>query len=179
MNQPHGTAALSEAIAVKFMSSKSLNQHPTDENSVDIITIQSRFGEVSADLNKAIFFPHGLLGLPEKLHFVVTDMPHQDMQQFKLLQCVNDHALSFVVLALDYNNVFINQEDVKTTCETLNIQPENLLMMLIVTAQRSPSGTRVSANVRAPIVIDIQDKAAIQFVFPHNKYSITQSLSEQ
>lgn len=140
--------------------------------------IQSRFGEVEIRKDNAIYFPHGLLGLQPKLHFGLVDMPQKNMGQFKLLQCLNDSTLSFVVLPLDMDNTLIAREDLMETCEVLNVKAENLLTLLIVSVQRSPEGNKVTANVRAPVIIDVADKAAIQFVFPHSKYEICHTLAK-
>ncbi len=150
-----------------------LNMSAVEENiSSEVIKIRSRFGEVAIHLENAIFFPQGLLGLPDNLHFGLTEIPKENMGQFKLLQCLNDHDLSFVVLPLDIDNILIDKEDIQDCCRQVNIAEENLAILLIISVQRSPDGVRITANVRAPILIDVQDRAAIQFVFSNSKYNI-------
>lgn len=153
------------------------NKHPVP-GSDSALTIESRFGSVTVHRENAIFFPQGLLGLPPKLHFAITDIPQKSMGQFKLLQCLNDHSLSFIVLPLDVDNTLIERADLLETCDILNVKEENLLTLLIISVQRSPEGVKVTANVRAPVVIDVADKAAIQYVFPHSKYQITHPLTK-
>lgn len=144
----------------------------------ETIAIESRFGPVTVTRKNAIFFPQGLLGLPPKLHFAVTDIPQKNMGQFKLLQCLNDHSLSFIVLPVDVNNTIIEHADIMELCEILSVKEENLLTLLIVSVQRSPEGVKVTANARAPVIIDVADRAAIQYVFPHSKYQITHPLTK-
>jgi flagellar assembly factor FliW len=136
------------------------------------LTIASRFGEVTVHLANAIHFPQGLLGLPDDLHFCLTDIPKENMGQFKLLQCLNDHSLSFVVLPLDLDNNLIEKEDLQDACRQANIAENTLALLMITSVQRSPEGVSVTANVRAPILVDVDDKAAIQFVFSNSKYNI-------
>lgn len=141
------------------------------------ITIESRFGPVTIDLDTAVFFPHGLLGLPDNLHFVLTEIPQDGMNNFRLLQCINDHSLSFVVLPIDVDNSLIEKEDLEECCQAAQIAVEDLLVLLIVTVQRVPGNVRITANVRAPVIVDVRDKAAMQYVFPNNKYHIAQQLN--
>lgn len=143
------------------------------------IKVESRFGEITVSMENAIFFPQGLLGLPENLHFALTDIPKKNMGQFKLLQCLNDHSLSFVVLPLDLDNNLIERKDLEDSCNVLGVPLKSLLVLLIVSVQRSPESVKITANVRAPVVVDSDRKLAAQYVFPHNKYEITHMLSKQ
>ncbi len=148
------------------------------EKKSNLMTVKSRYGEVSVNLDKAIFFPKGLLGLSQFKDFCITDLPSQNMAQFKLLQSLNDSQLSFVVLPITAENGLIDKEDLEECCQVTEIARENLLMLLIITVQQVPGGkSRVTANVRAPIVIDVNDRLAIQYVFPNNKYEIQHVLA--
>lgn len=140
--------------------------------------ISSRFGEVTVDLEKRINFPFGIVGLPQSLNFIITDMPQKSGSRFKLLQSLEDETFSFVVLPVDLQNSFIEKEDLTEMCDALNIAQENLLILLITSVRKNLDGTSsVSINARAPIAIDSQDKAGIQYVFPHNKYEICTPLT--
>ncbi len=141
------------------------------------ITIESRFGSITVNAENAVFFPHGLLGLPDNLHFVLSEIPQQGMSNFRLLQCLNDHSLSFVVLPIDVENSLIDKEDLLEGCEAAKINVDDLLVLLIVSVQRLPGNVRITANVRAPVLVDVGDKAALQYVFPSNKYHISQQLN--
>ena len=140
------------------------------------LTIESRFGTIHVSKDNALYFPQGLLGLPQNLHFVLADIPRENMGQFKLLQCLNDHTVSFVVLPLDSENSLIEKSDLLECCDTLNVKEDDLLTLLIVSVQRSPEAIKVTANLRAPVIVDVNDKAAIQYVFPTNKYDICHQL---
>ena len=140
------------------------------------MAIESRFGTIEVELENAIFFPHGLLGLPENLHFAITDIPKKNMGNFKLLQCLNDHSLSFVVLPLGLENPVIEKEDLEECCKTVGIPPEDLVVFLIASVHKTPESVKISVNARAPVVVDTNRKVAGQLVFPHGKYEICQNL---
>ena len=68
------------------------------DDSSDNEVIDTRFGKVTIDKAKPVIFPKGLLGLPNKFHFSLTEFPSEKLRQFKLLQSQDDYALSFITL---------------------------------------------------------------------------------
>ncbi len=84
-------------------------------------TIPSRFGDITVDTGKAVSFPRGLLGMPDKSRFVLTGFPSPKMQQFMLLQSLEEQALSFITLPLDVRNTIIAENDIKAACRDLQI----------------------------------------------------------
>jgi flagellar assembly factor FliW len=141
------------------------------------VKIESRYGTVTVNLKNALFFPKGILGLPDCKDFCLATLPSKNMQRFKLLQSLNDEKLSFVVLPLAADTPLIDQADVKECCDVTQISPESLVILAIVSVKRSPEKTQITANMRAPIVLDANDKLAVQYVFPSNKYNICQALN--
>ena len=81
-------------------------------------TIKSRFGDITVDTGKSVFFPHGLLGMPGKSNFVIAAFPSPKMQQFTLLQSLDDIGTSFITLPLELQNGIIAPNDLRTACRT-------------------------------------------------------------
>lgn len=158
------------------MTAKQAKSEESANKDSQHITIESRFGQVQVKLENAIFFPQGLLGLPDNLHFTITDVPRKNMGNFKLLQCLNDHSLSFVVLPLGLENPVIEKRDLEDCCKSVGIPINDLVVLLIASVQKTPESVRITVNARAPVVIDTVRKVAGQYVFPHNKYEICQPL---
>jgi flagellar assembly factor FliW len=156
------------------MGTDPLNRSAEDESEV---TIESRYGPVTMNLKNAIFFPKGILGLPDCKDFCIASLPDERMSRFKLLQSLNDTKLSFVVLPLSSDTPLIERADIQECAEVTQIKQENLVILAIVSVQRTPEKTRITANLRAPIVADTLDKLAIQYVFPNNKYQICHPLN--
>lgn len=148
-----------------------------DISEMEELVIESRFGEIAVNVKNSIYFPQGLLGLPDNLHFCLTDIPNKNMNKFRLLQCLNDVSLSFVVLPIEIDNSLIDRKDIDECCELAKINIDDLLILLVVSVQRTPSDVKVTANIRAPIIVDTHDRAALQYVFPNNKYQISQRLN--
>ena len=159
---------------VSAMGSDPLNKQDAGSSEV---TIESRYGAVTVNLKNAIFFPKGILGLPDCKDFCIASLPDGRMERFKLLQSLNDAKLSFVVLPLASDTPLIDKADIEECCAVTQIKPENLVILAIVSVQKTPEKTRVTANVRAPVVVDANDKLAIQYVFPNNKYQICHPLN--
>lgn len=173
---PQSLTRINQQVSIRTEESAAPKEGDSPINQHEMV-IETRFGKIGVSLDNAIFFPQGLLGLSENLHFVITDIPQKtNMGQFKLLQCLNDHSLSFVVLPLDIDNTVIERTDLEECCNLLNVPADNLLTLLIVSVNRTPEDTKVTANIRAPIIVDVEDKAGIQYVFPHAKYDISHTL---
>lgn len=134
--------------------------------------IRSRFGDIVIDTRKGLQFPKGLLGLPLAQHFALANFPSEKMQQFKLLQCLDDTALSFISLPLALDNALLQRADILAVCDELGIRQEDLALLLIVCVHRMADTTRLSVNVRAPIMIDAQRKLGVQHVFMQDYYKV-------
>lgn len=145
----------------------------------EIITVKSRFGEISIDLSKAIYFPKGIYGFPEDLHFSLQNFPKisKDFEVFKFLQCLNDHSISLPVLPVGYDNNFIKKEDMDECQKITEVKKENFLMLLILTSQKQDEGFfRLFINTKAPIVVDTSLQMAVQHIFTNNKYAYREPL---
>lgn len=141
-------------------------------------TVQSRFGDVVVDTRNTINFSRGLLGMPERQQFVLANFPTEKMQQFKLLQCVEDANLSFITLPIEIENPIIAREDIFLACQALNIAVSDLALLLVVSVYRSPGQLRITVNARAPLFVDAEKKWGVQYVFPHSKYKVQHVIKE-
>ncbi|MGB1540082.1 MAG: flagellar assembly protein FliW [Rickettsiales bacterium] len=140
--------------------------------------IKSRFGEITVDKEKAILFPVGILGMPDKHHFVLTDFPNPKLKQFKLLQSLDDHELSFITLPIELDNGIVDKTDIEHACKDMEISTDDLGLVMIVSVHRSIAGVQLSVNARAPIFVDAGRRAAAQYVFTSNKYKVQHYITE-
>lgn len=139
-------------------------------------TIQSRFGEVTVDVNKAVVFSQGLLGMPGKTRFSIASFPNEKMQQFTLLQSLDEKALSFITLPITMENPFVAIKDIQEVSRSLKIDDDSLALLLIVSVHRQPGQVRLSVNARAPLFIDVVQKTGVQHVFQNESYQVQQML---
>lgn len=138
--------------------------------------IKSRFGDISVDTSKALVFPRGLLGMPDRSTFILANFPSAKMQQFKLLQSLEDNALSFITLPIDVQNAIVAQKDIANACLDLQITEQSLAILLIVSVHRTPDQVKLSVNARAPILIDAERKMGVQYVFQNDEYKVQHML---
>lgn len=143
----------------------------------EVEELETRFGRVTVQPRQAIYFPTGLLGMPDRLNFCLTHFPSEKMARFKLLQSLDDAALSFITLPVDVQNPIIEQADLEQAARDLEMSMEHALVLLMVTVHRESGVAKLSTNARAPVLVDVSRKVAAQYVFPHTKYLIRQPLS--
>ena len=154
------------------------HEHAPLEAAEEPVNINSRFGEVTVSLKNAIGFPHGLLGLPQFKSYCLTNMPNPKLGHFKLLQSLEDEGLSFAVLPIEPKNALIDEADIEECCKLTGVERKDLGLLLVVAVHRQVSGpSKITVNVRAPIVVDTDRKLAMQYVFTHNKYQIAYELN--
>ena len=140
--------------------------------------IESRFGPVFVNTRNRIVFSRGLLGMPDRQQFALANFPSGKMDQFKLLQSLDDSNLSFITLPMDIDNAIIEKDDVLMACQALNIALADLVLLLVVSVYRTPEKTRITVNARAPLFLDAEKKWGVQHVFPNSKYLVQHVIKE-
>lgn len=143
----------------------------------DSEVVESRFGAVTVLRQNPIIFPNGMLGLPDKLQFCLTNMPSEKMARFKLLQSLEDSNLSFITFPVDVDNSLVERSDVEAAARDLDIPLEQLVLLFIVSVHRENGVVKLSVNARAPIVMHALRRTATQYVFHNAKYQIRQALT--
>jgi flagellar assembly factor FliW len=139
--------------------------------------IESRFGRVTVNTNQQIFFPSGMLGMPDRMRFCLSHFPSEKMARFTLLQSLDDSALSFITLPVDMANPMIERADLEQAARDLEMPLDDVAVLLVVTVHRESGVARLTVNSRAPVLMHVSRRLAAQYVFPHTKYLIRQPLS--
>jgi flagellar assembly factor FliW len=136
--------------------------------------LSTRFGALTVNIDNAFTFEHGPLGLPGKEKFCLVDFLQNQDDQFKLFQCINDPETSFIVIPAAYKNPIIEEDDLDEACEALEIAPEKLLLLFIVSISGAANTNQKQffVNAKAPILIDISQRTAVQYVFQNPEYNI-------
>lgn len=151
--------------------------HPMMAASDKAEALETRFGRITINHANAIFFASGLLGLPDKQRFCLTHFPSTKMARFKLLQSLEDEALSFITLPVDVHNPIIEKSDIEQAARDLEMPLDDMAVLLLVTVHRESGAARLSVNARAPVLMQVSRRVATQYVFSHTKYLIRQPLS--
>lgn len=133
----------------------------------------SRFGQVQLTNDDILTFPEGLLGFQDLKKFVLLDDPNDDI--FAWLQSCESPAIAFPVLEpeLFAKNYKINLN--RTDLEALGMQnASRARAFCIVTIPDDP--TQMTANMKAPVVINAENKRARQCVLQDNNLAIREPI---
>lgn len=131
--------------------------------------ITTRFGEIDVDESKVIHMRGSIIGFEYLEQFVLQK--NDENNPFWWFQSIEDGAIAFVVI-----NPFVAKADYEPVIEDddtklLEIEcAEDVVMLAIVTIRQNPFS--VSANLRAPIVINAKKKIAKQIVLEDSSYPI-------
>ncbi len=136
------------------------------------LIIDSRFGSLAISQSSILDFPRGLLGFGDFHSFGIADLSDPRYAQFKVLQCLEDHQLAFLVLPLDPNTGFIDRADLETACESLTVKVDDMIILLVVTVRKVDAGASVTANLRAPLLIDSATRTGNQYVMRDERYPV-------
>ncbi|MCI8717782.1 MAG: flagellar assembly protein FliW [Lachnospiraceae bacterium] len=129
------------------------------------------FGEIEAAENKIIFFSSGIVGFPELERFLLIHDAENEKSSISWLQSLDEPAFAMPVidpllLIADYNPVVEHE-----MLEPLgDMKPEDMLVLITITV---PSDlTKMTANFKAPIIINAGSNRACQLIIEDERYEI-------
>ena len=132
----------------------------------------TNFGPVSFAPESVFEFPRGLPGFEERRHFVPVQTPQTAPMVF--LQSLEDPSLCFItlpVLALDPRyHLQIVEEDLEVLEWLADQQPrigKDVLCLAVLSVRETGS----TANLLAPLVVNLANRKAVQAVAPASNYS--------
>lgn len=148
-----------------------------DSNRPRVRKINTKFGEIEINLNNRIVFHYGLLGLPNNISFCLSQFPQAQLEQFSLLQAVEDDNLCFIVAPAYYGNNIIEDTDIDETTKLLEISRFDLVILFLVSAHEKNGKKELFINAKAPIFVDNGKLTAIQYVLPNQAYQTRHLIS--
>lgn len=132
-----------------------------------MIVKTSRFGEVECQEEHLFSFIEGPLGFPEAKNFVILNHPSNGI--FKWLQSLDDPELAFVIVEpfAFFPSYEFDLED--SDIELLEItDPKKVLVYSILVIPPDPK--KITANLKAPIVINGENRKGKQVILMDNRY---------
>ena len=122
----------------------------------------TRFGSFDVPTDSLVTFPSGLLGFPEQQRYVILD--HDTEAPIKWLQSMDEPELAFVILD---PTVFHPNYHIEVSADALTEiraqQGEELALAVILTIP-SNDPSRITANLRGPLLISHKTKLGKQLV---------------
>jgi flagellar assembly factor FliW len=135
-------------------------------------TIRTRFGEIEVYPQQSIVFENGLLGVPSSNRFAVVEFPNAQLSHLRLLQSLDEKELCFITMPMELDNNLIDKSDLEKAAQDVGLSSENLAILLIVSVHRTPNEVGMSVNARAPLLVDVVSRSAVQYVFQHSRYKV-------
>lgn len=133
----------------------------------------SRFGQVSLKQEDILTFPEGLLGFVDLRHFVLLDDPSDEI--FAWLQSCEAPQIAFPVLEPELFTENYKVNLTKGDLEGIRLpDAAKARFFSIVTIPEDP--TQMTANLKAPIVVNVDQRMARQCVLQDNNLAIREPI---
>jgi flagellar assembly factor FliW len=117
--------------------------------------------------NKVIQFPGGLPGFPASREFLMAQKPEE--RPFAWMRSVSDPNLAFAVVdAYAWDRDFTWEVDDSELQEMGSLDPMDYAVYFILRIQQKESRTTLHAKPNAPVLVNIRNRQARQFVVPLN-----------
>lgn len=130
------------------------------------------FGEIELDENKIITFEHGLFGFEEYNRFTILyNSETEERPSISWLQCIDEQSLAIPVIIPTLVMPGYNPIVEDGVLETLGEWKEDTLSIL-VTMTIPADITRMTTNMKAPIIINTDNMRGCQVVVENADYEI-------
>lgn len=139
-------------------------------------TMETRFGTLEFGPENSIHMPIGPLGFTDFHRFGLVNLSNPSLDQFKLLQSLDNPDLGFIVTPLNTESGPISAEDLEDGALSVGIPVEDATFLLVVTVRSSDKGPSITVNLRAPVVLNVNLLTARQVVLANSNYPIQQPL---
>lgn len=131
-----------------------------DIEKTDSIKINTKqFGDLEIDRTSVFNFKDGLYGFEDLHHFIIIN--EEETEPFKWLLSIDDPSIGFPILSpyfIDTEYTIIQEFD-----------PQRYVLFLIITLQ--DENGNITANMKAPIILDIVNLEGEQIIIPIEKYT--------
>ncbi len=136
----------------------------------------SRFGEITIQKDDMVTFTEGLLGFGHLSRFVLLDDPNDEI--FAWLQSCENPEIAFPVLEPELFMQNYTIEPMKSDLDALGITKAiEANYLTVVTIPNDP--TLMTANLKAPILINRKTKIARQCVLQDNNLPIREPIFQK
>ncbi len=129
------------------------------------------FGTIMIDDDKIIHFPKGIIGFPDLTDFTLVHDEEKGTDSIHWLQSLQEPAFAMpvmdpLIVCPDYNPE-VDDELLKVIGE---IVPDELLVLVTVTVPKDL--TKMSVNLKGPLVINAAQKKAVQIIVEDEGYPV-------
>lgn len=128
-----------------------------------------RFGTLNIQEDEVIQIPRGILGFPDQTRYCLVDPGDETLILW--MQSLDHPELAFPILE---PRVFMSQYVVRLSASELReLHLDNVREAAVFSILTIPENvTEMTANLKAPLVINLKNKIAKQVVLQENEYNI-------
>lgn len=155
---------------------QSVNPPPAAPNADGDFTVATRFGALPGRWDAVFEMPQGPLGFAKHCRFALLQIPNPKLDQFRLMQSLEDTELSFIVMPGKPEEGPIAVADLVDASEAAGMSIGDLTLLVIVTVRSLGDGVELTANLRAPVLLDHKRHVARQVVLGNTAYAIRHPL---
>ncbi|MNJ92737.1 Flagellar assembly factor FliW [compost metagenome] len=138
-----------------------------------MIISTSRFGKVELKEEDVLTFPEGMLGFADLRKFALLDDPNDEI--FAWLQSCESPQIAFPVLEPELFSMNYKANLTKGDMEALKLtSSDKARYFSIVTIPDDP--TQMTANLKAPVVVNVADRMGRQCVLQDNNLAIREPI---
>ena len=136
----------------------------------------TRFGPIDLSSDDILTFKEGLLGFNDLERFVLLDDPNDEI--FAWLQSCDEPSIAFPVLEPELFEENYKLQMTKSDLQSLQVTSEaELRSFCIITIPEDPA--RMTANLKAPVVVNVKTRVARQCVLQNNKLEIREPIFQK
>lgn len=130
-------------------------------------------GKIIYEENEIINFEKGIPGFQNLKKFVIKEIGEDS--PFNILQSIEDKDMGFILISpfLVYENYEVNLND--EVIRNLNIESSNDVLLYSIVTLNS-NAKEITANLKAPIVINIKYKKGEQYITDKDTYKIKENI---
>ncbi|HEX2859741.1 MAG TPA: flagellar assembly protein FliW [Alphaproteobacteria bacterium] len=140
------------------------------------LTFKTRFGEVTLREELLVTFPTGLFGFTDCNTFGLAQLPNSGNSALLLLQCVNRPDVAFLVADPAMLGLEISAADRAEALEDTGLSATDTQFVTILTLYDGVDGQYLTANLRAPVMIDTANKLGTQYILGNTAYGTQQKI---
>jgi len=148
----------------------------SDEQTNEDLTIvvgSTRFEEFEVPQRSIIEFPSGLIGFPKEKKYVVVE--HKP--PFSWLHSIDNPGLAFVIVdGLEFGDSY--QVKPPLGDKEIDLKEEDEFAMLVIVTVR-PDPTMTTANLKAPVFVNLRNRLGLQLILDDQRYSTRFSLWQE
>ena len=141
-----------------------------------VLTFNTRFGEVELREDRLISFPQGLFGFRECTQFGLARLPNVENTPLMLLQCVNQPGIAFLVADPSQLGLELQAADIEEALEGTHLPQTDTQFLTILTLYDQGDSYYLTANLKAPVLVDTHSLTGMQFILSNKTYSTQHKL---